>query len=127
MDDDRDIEDITPFGDEWDKLLSEATTRRESQRGEQIRGSRLKNSLTSVFSIGPKTRIGVQLGTLCTIAGALVMATVFLYGMKVNSDRALRQFTRLSEDFSAFRNELKPVLKEHQELWIDYKNRKEQR
>lgn len=63
--------------------------------------------------ISPETEVAVRLGLLATGAGALVVATIFVWTIKVNGERALEEIRALRSDYNA-------LAAEHRELWWHY-------
>lgn len=71
---------------------------------------------TMAIKFSPETTANIQLGTLVVVAGALITATVFVIGIKTNSEQALAEI-------KAFREEAGPALKKVDRLWWDYETR----
>lgn len=66
--------------------------------------------------ISEDTQVLVKIGSLLSCAGALILATIFVWQIKSNSEQALAEQR-------AFREELKPIIEQHRRLWWDYELR----
>jgi hypothetical protein len=66
--------------------------------------------------VSPETQVLVKAGSLVTGAVSLVIATVFVWQIKTNSEQALAEQRE-------FRREIAPALEKVQRLWWDYEQR----
>lgn len=69
------------------------------------------------------TQVLVKNGSLISCAGALILATVFVWQIKTNSEQALIKTAEALAEQRAFREELKPIVDQHRRLWWDYDQR----
>lgn len=66
--------------------------------------------------IGEDTQVLIRTGSILTGAGALIVATIFVWSIKTNSEQAL-------SEIRGFRQEMAPALDKVQKLWWDYETR----
>lgn len=65
------------------------------------------------MKLSPETTANIQLGSIITGAGALVVGTIFVWTIKTNGDQALAEI-------KSMREEQRPVLEKVHRLWSDY-------
>jgi hypothetical protein len=73
--------------------------------------------------ISEETQVLVKVGSLISCAVALVIATIFVWQIKTNSEQALSKTAEALAEQRAFREELKPIIEQHRRLWWDYELR----
>ena len=71
---------------------------------------------TMAMKLSPETTANLQLGSLATCAIAIVVATIFVWTIKTNSEQAV-------SEIKAFREEVVPAMKKVDRLWWDYETR----
>jgi hypothetical protein len=66
--------------------------------------------------VSPEAQVLVKLGSLVTAAGALVVASIFVWQIKTNGETALAEI-------KAVREETKTMGEKVQRMWYDYERR----
>jgi hypothetical protein len=79
---------------------------------------------TMAIKISPETTANIQLGSIITGAGALVIATIFVWSIKTNSETAMADGKAMRDEvraeFKAIRSDLQPVKEKVDRLWWEY-------
>lgn len=76
------------------------------------------------MKLSPETATNIQLGSLITAAGAIVVATIFVWTIKINSETAMADGKAMREEvrteFRAIRVDLQPIRDKVERLWWEY-------
>ena len=66
--------------------------------------------------ITPETKVAVQLGGIIASAISIVLATIFVWTIKLNGEQALEEIRTMSRRFDSLQEE-------HRRLWYEYEQR----
>ncbi len=75
--------------------------------------SETPSGLRKALTMSPATVLHVKLGTLYTVAGGLISAAIFIWGLKSKVDQTY-------DEVAMMRAELKPVIERTVILWDEH-------